>query len=482
GSVAFHPASWERSLFYSVNGNNHVVHTIGARFGLAVWRIFSGSGPDTFSEAAARMEPLLSGLLTLAALAFWLRSIGYPAAGAGAAWILALHPWHARYSAEARGYSALLLFVVLAVLCLTFALRTRRWRWWLGYGASQCLYLLCFAGAVYVAVGMNLLVAAFLLWKRDGVAIRRWLVACVLGAMVFLQMMTATVLRIWRWVQAPHVEPFPIDRGFGRDFWAHLAIGAPWSNDDPVLHRFTSLSRLAGESAFFDAGLKFVLPALLIAGIGLALARGGRDSRLFFGSLLLAAVLVFIHNRLFNMAYYTWYAIWAVVAFAAALALLPEILSRGKNRLAIGLVAAVVVFYGALSRPALARMRLHDRHPMRRAVVAVRGEAPALEARHAALLTGTAGSGANQVRTYDPRVRWVKTVADLDALVAEARRSGKPLVIYACGLGQMARATPDLLARLRDPALFTPDPDPILGLEEFWSFRLFRLNPEKPAP
>lgn len=481
-ALVFDPAGWDRALFYSVNGNNHVVHTVAARVCHSVWRFFAQPETETFREPVIRLEPYLSGLIAIVALALWLRILGFPLAGVTAAWAFALHPWVLRYGAEARGYAAMLLLIILAFLCLTLALRTGRWRWWLAYGLAQSLYLLCFAGAVYLAVAMNLIAGALLLHRRDPRSLWRWGVSCLLGAMLFLQIMTATVLRIWSWIQAPHVEPFPMDAAYFRDFWGHLSIGAPWSSAHPDRQFGLDVSQLAADSPAWSVAFHLILPMLLVTGLVVALMKSP-PARWILGVFAGTALLIWLHNSRSELAFYGWYALYFSLAFVIALGFVPEALaqartlgqSRSRPSLAFGLggFLLVTLFYGGLGREPLWVQRQHDRHPMRQAVVAVRGEAPAIDARHAAHLTGAIGSGANQLRTYDPRVRWIKTPAELDTLLAEAREAGKPLTLYLCGPQQLALAHPELSARLADSGQFEPG-FYFPGIEEFWSFQILR--------
>lgn len=470
-----------------MNGNNHVVHTIAARICHGVWLHFAKPDPETFRESIIRLEPFVSGLLTILALAFWLKASGFPLAGAASAWLLALHPWVLRYGVEARGYSAMLLFIVLTFLCLTLALRTRRWRWWLGFGLCQCLYLLCFAGAVYLAVAMNAIAFGCLAWRRDARSLWRWFVSCVLGAMLFLQMMTATVLRIWNWIQAPHVEPFPMDGAFFRDFWGHLVIGAPWSATHRDLQFGVDVTGLAEKFSGYSIAFEIVLPTLLVIGLIFACFRS-RTARLLFGSLALAAGLIYFHNARSELAFYGWYALYFAIGFVVALGFVPELvgtlLNRKKSESSPSLASAfsgiatlvmVAAFYGWIGHTSLFAQRSHDRHPMRESVVEVRGEAPAIAPSHAQRITGAAGSGANQLRTYDPRVVWVKTPADLDALIAQARAEKKPLDLYLCGPMELAKANPELAARLDDETVFEKGTY-LPGIEEFWSFQTLHFR------
>lgn len=471
-ALAFDPAGWDRALFYSVNGNNHVVHTIAAKLCHSLWKAVVRPDPETFREWVIRLEPFASGLLSIILLAAWLRRSGFPVAGVAAAWVLALHPWAMRYAAEARGYSAMLLFILLTLWCAEEAVRTGRWKWWLGFGLGQCAYLLCFAGAVYLAVAMNAILLGWLACRRDQTGLWRWFVACTLGAMIFLQMMTATVLRIWNWIQAPHVEPFPMDGGFARDFWAHLCLGIPWSSPGPGTHLGADITTLATSNPLWSPAFFIIFPILLGTGFVIAFIRS-RDARLLLATLALTAALIIGHNSVADLAFYGWYAQYFMLGLAVALGFAAEMGKRNSVRIAAA--AGILGLYAWLGARPLDTIRSHDRHPMRQAVAAARGESPAIDSRHAAVLTATTGSGANQIRTYDPRAIWIKTAADLEATIQSAHASAKPLIIYACGPARLRQDHPDLAAVLDDPNRFEPG-EYLPGQEAFWSFQLYRLK------
>jgi hypothetical protein len=476
--LEFDPAGWDRALFYSVNGNNHVFHTVCAKLCHSVWSAVTRPDPENFREWVIRLEPFVSGLLALVVIAVWLRRAGFPVAGVTAAWLLAIHPWVLRYAVEARGYSAMLLFILLAFLCATEAMRTGLWRWWIGFGLAQCLYLLCFAGAVYLAVAMNLVILALIIYRRDSPSLWRWLMACVAGAMLFLQIMTATVMRIWNWVQAPHLEPFPMDASYLRDFVAHLTLGVPWSGPEPTLHLGTDVTQLAAGGSLWALAFRFGLPALVAIGIYSG-ARRSTHARLIFGVLAITAGLIYGHNLVADLTFFGWYALYLTLGLVIALAFVAETWqtpTRSGSTASRATAFAVVALYAWLGLPPLSTIRAHDRHPMRQAVIAARGEAPAIDSRHADVLTAAVGSGANQLHTYDPRVQWIKTEADLSAAVARAREAAKPLIVYACGPKRLGLDHPAIAALLNDATRFDRG-DYLPGQEEFWSFQIYRLRP-----
>ena len=83
-------------------------------------------------------------------------------------WVLvlaALHPWHVRYSSEARGHGFLLLGIPLCFWFLQRALEDDRWRWWLGMGLAQFFASGAFQGIVPFLAVFNGLLLAVMMWQ-----------------------------------------------------------------------------------------------------------------------------------------------------------------------------------------------------------------------------------------------------------------------------------------------------------------------------
>src|SRR5204862_292153 len=80
-----------------------LLNSLAARASLDVWRMITRSPAEAFSETAARLPHFLAGIGTIFLMFLLGRAVGSPLAGASAAWLPALHPWHVRSSAVMRG-------------------------------------------------------------------------------------------------------------------------------------------------------------------------------------------------------------------------------------------------------------------------------------------------------------------------------------------------------------------------------------------
>ena len=112
-------------------------------------------------EISLRLPAALAGVLTVPLLAAYGRALGRPRAGLWAAFLLALLPFHVRYSQEARHYALLLLFSLLASYFLYRAMAGRpggRRRFdWLAFGAATVVNLLVHYSAWLLLVAQSLL-------------------------------------------------------------------------------------------------------------------------------------------------------------------------------------------------------------------------------------------------------------------------------------------------------------------------------------
>ena len=123
GQLKFQPHDWKRCAFYYQKPTNHVPMSLAQKASLSVWRKLSGAGRGEFSDLAARTPALIASCAAVLLLALLLRSWGWPGAGAAAAFLLALHPWHVRYGVDARAYA----FVVPLCIAGMFAV-SRIWQ------------------------------------------------------------------------------------------------------------------------------------------------------------------------------------------------------------------------------------------------------------------------------------------------------------------------------------------------------------------
>src|SRR5690606_39114004 len=91
---------WSDTFWYYGKPNNHFLNSISARLSNSAWRVVARPTGLQFSEVGLRLPAFLAGILSIGAWAFLLRILGFPAAGALAAWLIVLHPWHMRFVPE----------------------------------------------------------------------------------------------------------------------------------------------------------------------------------------------------------------------------------------------------------------------------------------------------------------------------------------------------------------------------------------------
>ena len=91
---------------------------------------FSAVRPEGFSEAVLRIPSLLAGLGSIVMGARRLRRRSFSRAALILALPMAIHPWHVRYSTEARGYTMLISFLIAGIYFLLAALEEGRRRSW----------------------------------------------------------------------------------------------------------------------------------------------------------------------------------------------------------------------------------------------------------------------------------------------------------------------------------------------------------------
>ena len=141
-------------------------------------------------EVTLRLVSALAGVLAVPLMVALGRAARLPGAGLWAALLLAVSPFHIRYSQEARHYALLLLFGLLATVLLLRALERDRWRDWLAYGIAAALALLTHYSAWLLLLAQGALIAGRLLGRprggRRGAAARLAPAAAVVGLALLL--------------------------------------------------------------------------------------------------------------------------------------------------------------------------------------------------------------------------------------------------------------------------------------------------------
>jgi hypothetical protein len=467
GEAEWKPLPWKRTWFYNVTGNNHVLQSVGSRFTIEHF----GNDPAKNNEALARALPFAAGLLTIFALAFliWQAGAGLPAILA--AWILALHPWHLRYSVEARGYSGMLFFAILTMVFLLAALQRKTWPTWLGFGLSQLACLLCFPAAVYFIFVLNFGVLFLLVSRGDFENLQRWSTVSVVGAAVFIQIMTPSFLRMLEWLRTPYEAPHPLDAAWFLNLWSHVAAGLPIYDGHQARAFQLDLSAWQRTGGVRYWLLIAVLPVLALTGGVHAVIRHPLLRWPVLGALA-AFFLVLGHLLVKPMVFHVWYLLSLLLPFCIGLASVPDLALRWKK--SAGWISAIVILlaFGLVAASPLIRLREYPRHPIRDAVEAVRKEAPALSPEQVDTFTVAVGHGSGQFSSYDPRVEVAKDESQFQALLEKPRRDGQRLFVYCVDQRTVTEQFPAIAKTLLDADQFR-EIAYLHGVEAFWSITIY---------
>jgi hypothetical protein len=437
---------------------NHVPYSLLAQASLRSWRALAKPELPFISERAYRMPAYLAGIAALGATALFVTRLGHPLAGAGAAWILALHPWHLRYASEARGYALVLLLVPLALLAWLNVLHHGTWRRWLGAGGLQFLLLWSFPlAAPFVVVWNATLGVGILVLQRDPGAraqqLARWLVSGVAAAMLVVQMMLPNVMQF---AGAVGQRFGGADRDFTTNALAYLLAGMPWDVSRPESF-YPHLAAVANAAPAATWAFVAVTLVLLCAG-ALRLASRGVVHGLLLAVLLLPAPLLSVAADARGLYLYVWYLLFALPGLAglAALGLTAPFARLPARAATAGSLAALTLYLALLASvtsPAREALRSRSLQPLRESVALTRPVRDPLDPRNAQILTAAFES---LPVYYDPRVQRLGNADDLRALMAEADREQRTLFVNFGRLKLVRKRRPEALALVEREDLFEP--------------------------
>jgi hypothetical protein len=469
GTWKFEPVTWVDTLFESRNGNNHVMNSLMMRVSLDAWRAITGSPREAFAEYVVRLSSYAAALITLFMIFLLGKELGSPLAGVAGTWLLALHPWHVRYSAEARGYSMMMCFLCLSLYGLLLALRTNKLRWWLLFGLGEAVYLLSFPGALMIAAFVNLIALIELIRQRGWQKLGTLIAMNLLGATFVLQLMLPNIPQMLIFLKEPQPNYVTDVWQWYRDLGSVLVIGWPYENFFPDTHRGTDWLH-EGQQFFFSSKLTSVA-LLLLAGAGLLVAlMKGAAARMVIIAPVLAAAVTCAVNVHPGAPMTVWYLIFLLIPAVLALPMLvEEVAGTVRWKWTSTLLVAWLVFrYGTATSHARATVRDVDRQPVREVVALIRTQS-------SDAMTATFGVSDRQSAIYDPRVRLLSSAADLDRVIADSRAAVRPLYIFYCSDQHSRPRVPDVYARVAESGEFERVGD-LPGTEELFSYHVYRLK------
>jgi len=458
GDLKLKATTWKIALWNYWKPANHQLQTILSKASLQTWRAFAQPKGLQFTEPVVRLPCLIAGILSVGSIALLLKRVGFARAGVLAAFVLAVHPWHVRYAIELRGYIFTLLFGPLMIYCLIQAIDSSRWRWWIGFAASEFALLYAYPGCLYMVVIANLCGAIALLLRHPTAAERvryspRLIVASLVALMVYLQLMLPCIPQL--------LEYFKTERALGELGWrwhrnmgAHLLVGIPWNNSDLPHAGYHELQWTADAHPVLFPLMVSTTIAILVAG---AVRTGFRHPAgwIVLLVLLLPGPMVYLISRARNHYLYEWYLFFSlsglVAFFAVGLDWVAEI-ARAINRYTPPLVAGLVVIaFFAATQPQRQWLVSHSLQPMRESVLLTRPVLDPYDPRQQSIMTA---SLTGVPWSYDPNIIVLSSVEQLISNLEEADRSGKTLYVNFANAWTAAASRPALYALIEDDRFF----------------------------
>ncbi len=459
-TVKLREVPWAHTFWSYRKPTNHVLQSVLSRLSLSAWRLLARPSGLQINEIAVRLPSYLAGVLSVGALALLLARVGLPWPGVGAAWLLALHPWHLKLAPEARGYALVFLFIPLIGFLAVQALKSGRWRWWLGLALAEFLLLWTWPPAVMAVLVLNLCIAAMILLRPDpaegrAVLAGRWLTSGTLAAMALVQLLLPCLPQLQEYAKTS--QGFVLHDIWLKNVGSLLLFGAYWSKSG--LTTASPYWEMLPQAVAFPALIPVaILGTAFFWVIGLiAFWRTPPHGRWLTVFFLLPGPLLFLAAYWRGQYMFEWYLALMLPGLlglgAAGIFSTGTFLARVFSRREIpGVFAALVlaVFTG-LTWANRAFLLRGSTQPYRESVLLTRSQLhPNTRENRAVLTAGTL----LLPDVYDPRIRKVETLDAYAALMKEADAKSLPLYINNGFPDILQDLHPDIAALLADPAVF----------------------------
>ena len=324
GPLFFEQPTWTQTFFSARHGaNNHVVFSLCSRVCLNVWQKITGTPETVFTEWVIRLPVLLAGLGSLITLALLLKRWGAPVLGLVTSAFMAIHPWHVRYGAEARGYAFMLLLMPVLLICLTNALEKNRWKDWLAVALLEFLIMYSWAGVMYALALVNGAVVVLVLMRGDRLPLLiRLVTANLLAATVFVSLYLPHVPQIESarrrllWLKG-----LPMDKVWFHNLLTQPFTGISYHEQNTANPHELSWERLLTQSPI----LTTIGFAIIFAGFALGFVVMWRRSKpvaLLVTGVLAAAIVCTLHFKfILEDELRPWYLIFTLPFLAMCVSL-----------------------------------------------------------------------------------------------------------------------------------------------------------------
>ena len=117
------------------------------------------------SEFSARLFPMIAGTLSLPLMIAFGNVMDRPVTGLTAALMLAVSPFHLKYSQEARHYAALMCISLATYILLYLGMTRPKWKYWVYFGLLTAVNLYIHYSAFILLGSQMILVGGWSLWQ-----------------------------------------------------------------------------------------------------------------------------------------------------------------------------------------------------------------------------------------------------------------------------------------------------------------------------
>ena len=461
GAVFIEAPEWKETLYYYRKPNNHVLHSVLSRLCWTAWQTVAAAPSWHIKEWVIRIPAWVGGIGAVCTLAILLRRCVSPLAGVLAAWLLALHPWHLRFAAEARGYSLMLCIIPILLYFWVRAIRENRWRWWLLHAVSQFALVYCYPGSLYVLIVLNGATVVWLLSRlaREGKspALGRWFAANCFAAMAALQLMLPLVPQLQSYMQTDEARA-KIGLSWVFNTAMYFLAGVPWSKGALATSSYLEMMPYALEHSAFFGGIVAAIVGLILVGYVAMFRLPLPEGPIVAATLLVPGLVGFATAKLLQHWLFEWYLLYFLPGLVAGAAVGAFVVGRwlrdtsGYQWLGMLPGLALVVAYGTFTHPFRAWYCAHPMEPVKEANLSMRGTLDPNDPSHKDQLTGVLLSLDDY---YDPRAKLIETPDDFLQLLQASDQQDKPLTIMAPHPWAAAFQVPQLWRLFNESGLFT---------------------------